>query len=423
MKRLISLMIISLQLIVFSQFAGGSGTEDDPWLIRTASNLDSIRYFCGPDHSDKYFKQVYPIPLWSYGDSLWTPIGTDSLPFMGSFGVGSNGYDIWGMNIIDSLSNNLGLFGVIENATLMNIQLTGAHIIGQGYCGALVGKSTNSKISKCVVTDYSISATGNNIGGLIGKSENDSISICCLGEYNYIDSRISGLDNIGGLIGFCSSTIDNCFSWAPVVGNSYVGGFIGNSTNTDILNCYSSGDVEGIGSIGGFIGTGDSTSVLHSYWMIRDDLTDGFAEGRTSDEMGTEYGDNDSTYVGWDFENIWKRHYVNLWYSGPPIFYIGNIVGIENQKTALPLSAELAQNYPNPFNPTTTIRFNLNDQCNINLSIFNSKGELIQTLFKGIKDKGNHSINFDASNLNSGVYFYNLTSDDKTLTKKMLYLR
>lgn len=84
---------------------------------------------------------------------------------------------------------------------------------------------------------------------------------------------------------------------------------------------------------------------------------------------------------------------------------------------------ELYQNYPNPFNPSTLINFVLKENSNINLSVFNTKGELVQTLFEGKKEKGNHSINFDASRLNSGVYFYKLSTDETMETRKMLFLR
>jgi len=83
----------------------------------------------------------------------------------------------------------------------------------------------------------------------------------------------------------------------------------------------------------------------------------------------------------------------------------------------------LFQNYPNPFNPVTEIKFSIEQTQNVNLSIFNSKGELIQTLIDGKKNKGMHTIDFNASQFNSGIYFYKLTTDEKTETRKMLLLK
>lgn len=97
-------------------------------------------------------------------------------------------------------------------------------------------------------------------------------------------------------------------------------------------------------------------------------------------------------------------------------------VGIDTDEIAIKES-KLYQNYPNPFNPDTQIRFDLNQASNVEFTVFNSKGELIRTLFHGRKDRGIQSIQFDASNLNSGIYFYTLATDGKTETRKMLFLK
>lgn len=97
------------------------------------------------------------------------------------------------------------------------------------------------------------------------------------------------------------------------------------------------------------------------------------------------------------------------------------LTGIEEE--SLPSTTELFQNYPNPFNPTTNIWYTLQKSDNVNLSVFNSKGELVQNIFDGIKNRGMHSVKFDASELNSGIYFYKLTTDQTTETRKMLLLK
>jgi len=83
-------------------------------------------------------------------------------------------------------------------------------------------------------------------------------------------------------------------------------------------------------------------------------------------------------------------------------------------------SAELSQNYPNPFNPTTEISYEMKNTSNVKLIIYNAKGELLKSLVRGVQSAGRHCIKFDGSNLNSGVYFYQLESDGKSITKKML---
>jgi hypothetical protein len=69
---------------------------------------------------------------------------------------------------------------------------------------------------------------------------------------------------------------------------------------------------------------------------------------------------------------------------------------------------KLGQNYPNPFNPFTVIEISLPNDANVSLKVYNVLGQEVKTLFTGNLDAGLHTIHFDASNLNSGVYFYKI---------------
>jgi hypothetical protein len=84
---------------------------------------------------------------------------------------------------------------------------------------------------------------------------------------------------------------------------------------------------------------------------------------------------------------------------------------------------ELSQNYPNPFNPTTTISFSLSQSGNVTLKIYNTIGEQVAELVNGYKEAGIYSINFDASKLNSGVYIYQITTNNLAQTKKMMLIK
>ena len=88
-----------------------------------------------------------------------------------------------------------------------------------------------------------------------------------------------------------------------------------------------------------------------------------------------------------------------------------------------PKQFELSQNFPNPFNPVTTINYSLASAENIELKIFNLLGEEINTLAKGFKEAGSYSINFDAGNLESGIYFYKIEAGSFVQTKKMILLK
>jgi len=83
----------------------------------------------------------------------------------------------------------------------------------------------------------------------------------------------------------------------------------------------------------------------------------------------------------------------------------------------------LGQNYPNPFNPTTTITYQLTEGGNVLLELYNVMGENIRTLVNEEQSAGSYSLNFDASGIASGVYFYKLTSGNISQIKKMTLLR
>lgn len=89
---------------------------------------------------------------------------------------------------------------------------------------------------------------------------------------------------------------------------------------------------------------------------------------------------------------------------------------------------ELEQNYPNPFNPATTIEYNLNSSENVQLNIYDIKGERIKTLVNDFQSAGNYKVQWDGTNsqgskLSSGVYFYSIKTGSNVSTKKMILLR
>lgn len=84
---------------------------------------------------------------------------------------------------------------------------------------------------------------------------------------------------------------------------------------------------------------------------------------------------------------------------------------------------ELAQNYPNPFNPSTKITFSIPQAGNVKLSVYNLLGQDVKTLVNGFTSEGTHTVNFDASNLNSGVYIYKIEANNFTQTRKMTLIK
>jgi len=83
-------------------------------------------------------------------------------------------------------------------------------------------------------------------------------------------------------------------------------------------------------------------------------------------------------------------------------------------------SFQLAQNYPNPFNPTTTISYSLGESGNTQLIVYNVTGQEIKTLVNKNQPAGNYTLQFDASELSSGIYFYKLMAGNYIKIKKMI---
>ncbi|MBI2416394.1 MAG: T9SS type A sorting domain-containing protein [Ignavibacteriales bacterium] len=84
---------------------------------------------------------------------------------------------------------------------------------------------------------------------------------------------------------------------------------------------------------------------------------------------------------------------------------------------------ELLQNYPNPFNPATTISYSLQQQAEVNLAIYNVSGEKVAQLVVGVMAAGEHTVEWNAGNLPSGLYFCRMLSNGFSDTKKLILLK
>lgn len=98
-------------------------------------------------------------------------------------------------------------------------------------------------------------------------------------------------------------------------------------------------------------------------------------------------------------------------------------VGIVSNNNEVPALFNLEQNYPNPFNPVTNISFALPHHGNVELRVFNSLGMEVAALLNSFMNAGNYTVSFDASELPSGVYFYNIRAGDFNDTKKMMLIK
>jgi len=102
---------------------------------------------------------------------------------------------------------------------------------------------------------------------------------------------------------------------------------------------------------------------------------------------------------------------------------LSEIIGIQNISTETPSSYSLGQNYPNPFNPVTNVKFSIINAEQVKLIVYDIQGREVQTLVNERLKAGTYEVKFDGNMLNSGVYFYKLSTEGFTETKKMLLIK
>jgi hypothetical protein len=268
-------------------FAGGSGTEDDPFLIANAEQLGNVRNYLDAHY---HFKLINDIDLgvapYNEGEG-WMPIGSYVQQFKGFFD--GNGKTISGLYINREDEEDVGLFGWLgKEGCVVDLILKDVNVFAYGYAGGLAGGSTEGEV-------YSVYVSGTvagriHIGGLIGYNGMDSHVISCHSDCDvngesyvgglistsegitvncYTSGTVAGLDIVGGLVGCEGGIIENSLSSATVIGTSYVGGLVGvlwdASWDNQICDSYATGSVMGSQYVGGLVGINDDSSIYNSY--------------------------------------------------------------------------------------------------------------------------------------------------------------
>ncbi|NOR45147.1 MAG: hypothetical protein GQ534_06120 [Candidatus Delongbacteria bacterium] len=291
-------------------FAGGTGTEFDPYQIETAEQLNNVR-----DHLGSYFIQIANIDLgvspWNEGEG-WEPIGVmePEEEFIGSYNGDYHTISNLFIDNQDSFYENTGLFGFcygdINNSTIENVILDSVNITGFKSVGALIGYLMNGNISNCSSSGTIIAEES--VGGLVGFAEDysnilGSYSTCSVSS---IFNMLMG-ESAGGLIGvlYTESSLTYCYATGSVIGEYGVGGLIGFcGNNPTITNCYSTGSITANQDYGGgLVGFSDPISESDCYWDMdtSGQNTSYVGIGKTYSEMHEQ-----STYETWDFTSIWN---------------------------------------------------------------------------------------------------------------------
>ena len=232
---------------IAEKFAGGTGTESDPYQISNGAELAYLaqQVNAGESYSDKYFTLTADIRLNNdavpTSGNQWTPIGKPGKfrqppsPFSGAFD--GQGHTVSGLYIIESAATCQGLFGYIgTGATVQNLIVTGTVSVNKNIAGGIAGKVETG----VTVTDCGFRGT------------------------------VSALAYVGGIVGNCAGTVINCYNLGSVSGIqdsplNVAGGIVGNGSGATVSNCYNFGTVnaEGSGTAGGIVGSGTAQNCYY----------------------------------------------------------------------------------------------------------------------------------------------------------------
>jgi len=316
-------------------YGGGSGTQDDPYMIYSAEQLNMIA-LVSCDWG-KHFKIMADLDLSGFDGRQTRPafniIGGYETPFTGVFD--GDGRTISHLTITGE--GYVGLFGYIESsAQVKNLGVVDVNITGSGnFVGGLVGYNGTGTVARCYSTG---AVSGSNyVGGLVGRNPGGVVTQC------YSTSSVRGTGGyVGGLVAengltfwtmgeySVPGTISRCYSTSVVSGRYYVGGLVGSNGDGSVIQCYSTGALSGTGAVGGLVGynNGDVTQCYSTGAVTGDSyvgglvgrkyagsLTGCFWDTQTSGQSTSAGGTGNTTAemqmavtfleAGWDFVNVW----------------------------------------------------------------------------------------------------------------------
>lgn len=327
----VALVFVGISFFGNKEFAGGTGTKGDPYLVSTAKQLNNVR-----NYMDKNFKQINDIDLSDYEN--WEPIGNYNLEiklgngFMGTYD--GNGYTIKNLKINKPEKESLGLFGYIGSSKqknqigkIQNLKIENAEIKGKRLIGIVAGVSSGKIENVHVIGKLEGKEM---IGGITGLNYYSSVEIPTI-KKSSSDIEIKNGEATGGIAGVNAGIIKESKSKVKIESKDYVGGIAGINMNI-IENTYATGKASSEGTLGGLVGENqEGSNLINSYTIVflSGKETIGSTVGLNQGEMYGAYYDysksgnyNHSSgiakttekmkekktylqYSKWDFENIW----------------------------------------------------------------------------------------------------------------------
>ena len=278
-----------VELAPEERFAGGSGTESDPYQIETAGHLQDVN-----EHLDATFELTGDIDLSTASEakntSNFEPIGSvdnvvdsdDTEAFTGTFD--GNGFTISGLTIDREGDAGMGLFAVVEGE-VRNLTVSDANIVGGNPTGVIAGAVLEGGTLESVSATGAIEGEDSRAGGVAGLNRGT-----ILDAYAAVDLTIEGgsssmtrARSTGGLVGANSgdeARIEDSYATGDVRGDWRVGGLVGHNTNSaSVHTSYATGDATGDSRVGGVAGKQEDDAAIH----------DSYASG-TVDSDGDEAG-------------------------------------------------------------------------------------------------------------------------------------
>lgn len=262
---------------VAAGFGGGSGTAEDPFLVATVGHLEHLAAMVnyGYDFAGKEILQVNDLELRGSAENPWTPIGSETAPFRGSYN--GNCHTISGLYVKGTGNDPVGLFGAAEDATIACLDIKDSTFQG-GVVGAVAGCITDCGLVDCCTLDnvtVTVTAESGSAGGIVGMAvASDVCQIGFCSSQAQVSSPVFD-GRIGGIIG--SSTGRNlqvvaCRSSGPVtyVGEDTIyvtaGGILGYSGGGYVIQCFSTADVKcgDRGYSGGIVGASKGSTTIQS---------------------------------------------------------------------------------------------------------------------------------------------------------------
>ena len=313
------------------------GTANNPYKIFTATQLENFRDLVNDENgqtadTDAHAKLMNNIDLSSVcskENGNWTPIGTSSKPYSGTFD--GAGHTISGLYINRS-ADYQGLFGYVSTdgdntGTVQNLTVTGSVSVSGGYnVGGVVGYNNGGTVTGCIFSGSgSVSGNSSVVGGVVGCNDGGSVQNC----YNTGGVNVTGTGNwVGGVVGYNISSVTNCYNTGSVSGpdsgsGNSVGGVVGyNISSGNVTGCYflKTADVnENLSGIGKNEGTSSNVEArtadaFHSgevAWLLENGQTAG-----SSQVWGQNIVEDKSPVLISDQEKTVYRVPVNLNYTG-----------------------------------------------------------------------------------------------------------